>query len=85
MMDQKTEQNKKDAFEARETWPPYTYRDYPDIKPETYQSYMKFLDTENTSNRLMELQPWVSFAIQDAHFATSQPQPQTRQTWMNTL
>lgn len=61
MMDQKTEQNKKDAFEARETWPPYTYRDYPDIKPETYQSYMKFLDTENTSNRLMELQPWVSF------------------------
>ncbi len=49
-----------EAYDSRENWPPYTYRDYPDIKPETYEAFMKFLDTENTSGRLMELQPWVS-------------------------
>ncbi|MCW4005086.1 MAG: coproporphyrinogen III oxidase family protein [Candidatus Bathyarchaeota archaeon] len=53
-------QNKQDAFEERTSWPPYTYRDYPDIKPETYQAFLEFLDTENTSGRLMELQPWIS-------------------------
>jgi coproporphyrinogen III oxidase-like Fe-S oxidoreductase len=47
-------------YDSRENWPPYTYRDYPDIQPETYESFMKFLATENTSNRLMELQPWIS-------------------------
>ena len=49
-----------EAYGTRENWPPYTYRDYPGIKPETYEGFMKFLDTENTSGRLMELQPWVS-------------------------
>ncbi|MGE5554975.1 MAG: coproporphyrinogen-III oxidase family protein [Methanocella sp.] len=49
-----------EVYEARENWPPYTYRDYPDIKAETYESFMQFLNTENTSGRLMELQPWVS-------------------------
>ena len=49
-----------DVYEARENWPPYTYRDYPDIKPETYEAFMQFLNTENTSGRLMELQPWIS-------------------------
>lgn len=53
-------QPKPEAYESRENWPPYTYRDYPDIKPETYEAFMKFLDTENTSGRLMELQPWIS-------------------------
>jgi oxygen-independent coproporphyrinogen-3 oxidase len=54
------EQNKADVYNSRENWPPYTYRDYPDIKPETYKSFMEFLSTENTSGRLMELQPWIS-------------------------
>lgn len=49
-----------EVYEARENWPPYTYRDYPDIKAETYESFMQFLNTENTSGCLMELQPWVS-------------------------
>jgi oxygen-independent coproporphyrinogen-3 oxidase len=53
-------QSKSDVYEQRTNWPPYTYRDYPNIQPETYQSFMKFLDTENTSGRLMELQPWIS-------------------------
>jgi oxygen-independent coproporphyrinogen-3 oxidase len=49
-----------EAYGTRENWPPYTYRDYPGIKPEAYEAFMKFLSTENTSGRLMELQPWVS-------------------------
>jgi oxygen-independent coproporphyrinogen-3 oxidase len=53
-------QNQENVYETRSNWPPYTYRDYPDIKPETYQSFMEFLETENTSGRLMELQPWIS-------------------------
>jgi oxygen-independent coproporphyrinogen-3 oxidase len=54
------EQNKSDVYDSRANWPPYTYRDYPDIKPETYESFMEFLSTENISNKLMELQPWIS-------------------------
>src|SRR4030066_102938 len=54
------DQNKSDVYDSRTNWPPYTYRDYPDIKPETYKSYMEFLSTENTSKKLMELQPWIS-------------------------
>ncbi len=52
--------SKTQGYESRENWPPYTYRDYPGIKPETYESFMNFLNTENTSGRLMELQPWIS-------------------------
>ena len=54
------EQKKADVYESRENWPPYTYRDYPDIEPKTYEAFMEFLSTENTSGRLMELQPWIS-------------------------
>jgi oxygen-independent coproporphyrinogen-3 oxidase len=54
------EQKESNVYDSRENWPPYTYRDYPDIKPETYKSFMGFLSTENTSKRLMELQPWIS-------------------------
>jgi coproporphyrinogen III oxidase-like Fe-S oxidoreductase len=55
-----TPQNKSDAYDQRSNWPPYTYRDYPDIKAETHKAFMEFLDSENTSGRLMELQPWIS-------------------------
>jgi coproporphyrinogen III oxidase-like Fe-S oxidoreductase len=53
-------EGKSGGYDTRENWPPYTYRDYPDIKPETYNAFMGFLDTENKSGRLMELQPWIS-------------------------
>lgn len=55
-----TKASQSEAYEQRTNWPPYTYRDYPDIKPETYKSFMEFLSTENTTGRLMELQPWIS-------------------------
>jgi oxygen-independent coproporphyrinogen-3 oxidase len=54
------EQNKSDVYVSRSNWPPYTYRDYPCINPETYKSFIEFLSTENTSKKLMELQPWIS-------------------------
>jgi coproporphyrinogen III oxidase-like Fe-S oxidoreductase len=59
-MKNSTSQNKPEAYDQRTNWPPYTYRDYPNIKPETYSAFMEFLSTENTSGRLMELQPWIS-------------------------
>jgi oxygen-independent coproporphyrinogen-3 oxidase len=51
---------KSDIYDSRSNWPPYTYRDYPEINPKTYEAFMEFLSTENTSKRLMELQPWIS-------------------------
>ncbi len=59
-MKKSTPQTKSNAYGERANWPPYTYRDYPDIKPNTYKAFMDFLNTENTSGRLMELQPWIS-------------------------
>ncbi len=56
------------AYELRTNWPPYTYRDYPDIAPETYKAFLEFLETENTSKKLMELQPWVSICDSKCSF-----------------
>ena len=53
-------EKKSAVYDLRSNWPPYTYRDYPDIKPDTYKAFTDFLSTENTSKLLMELQPWVS-------------------------
>ena len=66
MKNQATE--KKSAYDLRSNWPPYTYRDYPDIQPEMYKSFIEFLSTENTSNKLMELQPWVSICDSKCSF-----------------
>ena len=60
MKNPELEPDKAEVYGSRENWPPYTYRDYPDIKPGTYKSFMDFLSTENTTKRLMELQPWIS-------------------------
>jgi len=34
------EKGKSEVYDSRKNWPPYTYRDYPDIKPETYAAFM---------------------------------------------
>jgi oxygen-independent coproporphyrinogen III oxidase len=60
MDDLNRKQNKPSVYDSRTNWPPYTYRDYPNIKAETYKAFMEFLNMENTSGKLMELQPWVS-------------------------
>jgi len=49
------------AYEGAEHWPPYTYRDYPDVAPENLHSFINFLGTENTSREKKELQPWIPF------------------------
>jgi oxygen-independent coproporphyrinogen-3 oxidase len=49
-------------------WPPYTYRDYPEVSPETLQAFMDFLGTENTSNTRKELQPWIPFCTLKCSF-----------------
>jgi coproporphyrinogen III oxidase-like Fe-S oxidoreductase len=59
-MNKSTTPSNSNSYEERANWPPYTYRDYPDIKSETYQAFTEFLNTENKSGRLMELQPWIS-------------------------
>jgi oxygen-independent coproporphyrinogen-3 oxidase len=72
------ETEKKNAYSSRETWPPYTYRDYPDIAPETYKEFMEFLSTENTTNRVMELQPWISFCDSKCTFCFYPTNPYSR-------
>ena len=49
------------AYEFRKQWPPYTYREYSDVTPKILKEYTEFLDTENTSKKKMELQPWITF------------------------
>jgi len=61
MKESRPETEKENTYSERASWPPYTYRDYADIAPETYNDFMEFLTTENTSNKVMELQPWISF------------------------
>jgi oxygen-independent coproporphyrinogen-3 oxidase len=61
-------EKKPAVYDLRSNWPPYTYRDYPDIKPEMYKAFIEFLSTENTSNKLMELQPWVSICDSKCSF-----------------
>ncbi len=68
MSNSSTGKGAPDVYLSRANWPPYTYRDYPDINPETYKKFMEFLNTENTSNKLMELQPWISICDSKCSF-----------------
>jgi len=82
------EQNESGAYDSRTNWPPYTYRDYPDIKPETYRSFMNFLSTENTSKKLMELQPWISICDSRCafcYFPTTATSKTNIKTYLETL
>ncbi len=49
------------AYETIEHWPPYTYRDYPAVNTKTYNAFIDFLETENSSKERKELQPWIPF------------------------
>jgi len=42
-------------------WPPYTYRDYPEVTSESLKQFEELLQTENTSKTRKELQPWIPF------------------------
>ncbi len=56
------------VYEKTEHWPPYTYRDYPDVAPETLQTFMDFLGNENTSSERKGLQPWIPFCNMKCNF-----------------
>jgi oxygen-independent coproporphyrinogen-3 oxidase len=56
------------VYEETKHWPPYTYRDYPEVAPETLQAFMDFLGTENSSNGRKELQPWIPFCTMKCSF-----------------
>jgi oxygen-independent coproporphyrinogen-3 oxidase len=60
-LDDNSRQELLNAYEFRKQWPPYTYREYFDATPEILEEYAKFLDTENTNKKKMELQPWITF------------------------
>jgi len=55
-------------FKETKHWPPYTYRDYPKVTPETLQNFVDFLGTENTSSERKELQPWIPFCTMKCSF-----------------
>ena len=49
-------------------WPPYTYRDYPEVTSDSMQSILEFLETENTSNERKQLQPWIPYCSMKCNF-----------------
>jgi hypothetical protein len=52
---------KSQPYEEVENWPPYTYREYPEVTTENIRAFTEFLNTENEVGLKMELQPWISF------------------------
>jgi coproporphyrinogen III oxidase-like Fe-S oxidoreductase len=54
-------EEKSQPYEEAENWPPYTYKEYPEVTAENIRAFTKFLNTENEVGLKMELQPWVSF------------------------
>jgi oxygen-independent coproporphyrinogen-3 oxidase len=56
------------VYKETKHWPPYTYRDYPQVKPETLQAFTDFLGTENTNGERKELQPWIPFCKMKCSF-----------------
>ena len=56
------------CYKETKHWPPYTYRDYPEVASETLQAFVDFLGTENTSNVRKELQPWIPFCTMKCSF-----------------
>jgi len=53
--------DKLQPYEEVENWPPYTYKEYPEVTAENIRALTEFLKTENEVGLKMELQPWVSF------------------------
>jgi coproporphyrinogen III oxidase-like Fe-S oxidoreductase len=69
-------------------WPPYTYRDYPRVLPETLQAFIEMLDTENTSKERKELQPWIPFCslkCSFCYFPTELITNNKMETYLNAL
>ena len=85
MKSTRPEKENENTYNSRESWPPYTFRDYSDIAPETYNAFMEFLSTENTSNKVMELQPWISFCDSRCTFCYYPNNPYSAPRWNHIL
>jgi coproporphyrinogen III oxidase-like Fe-S oxidoreductase len=48
-------------YDKLEHWPPMTYRNRSTINSDSTNTFMEFLETENTYKHNMELQPWIPF------------------------
>jgi oxygen-independent coproporphyrinogen-3 oxidase len=55
-------------YEKIENWPPFTYRDYPEVTPKTFKAFLDFLETENNSKKRKALQPWIPFCTTKCNF-----------------
>lgn len=60
--------NSSAVYEKTMHWPPYTYRDYPDVTSDTMQKFLDFLETENTSKERKQLQPWIPYCSMKCNF-----------------
>jgi oxygen-independent coproporphyrinogen III oxidase len=56
------------VYKETKHWPPYTYRDYPEVAPENLQAFIDFLGNENTNGEKKELQPWIPFCTMKCSF-----------------
>jgi coproporphyrinogen III oxidase-like Fe-S oxidoreductase len=55
-------------YEKIENWPPYTYRDYPEVTTKSLKKFIDFLGTENKSTERKALQPWIPFCTTKCNF-----------------
>jgi coproporphyrinogen III oxidase-like Fe-S oxidoreductase len=53
--------NNELPYEKLEHWPPMTYRNNLETTVETLTAFSSYLETENTSKKYKELQPWIPF------------------------
>jgi coproporphyrinogen III oxidase-like Fe-S oxidoreductase len=53
--------NNELPYEKLEHWPPMTYRNNLETTAETLTAFSSYLETENTSKKYKELQPWIPF------------------------
>jgi coproporphyrinogen III oxidase-like Fe-S oxidoreductase len=53
--------NNELPYEKLEHWPPMTYRNNLETTVETLTAFSSYLETENTSKKCKELQPWIPF------------------------
>ena len=60
--------NNSTVYNKVQHWPPYTYRDYPNVAPECLQAFMDFLNTESSQTTRKAIQPWIPFCSGKCNF-----------------
>lgn len=55
-------------YDEIKNWPPFTYRDYPEVTTKTLRAFIDFLGTENNTDKRKALQPWIPFCTTKCNF-----------------